>query len=177
MIHLLWVLLAAAAVFFDASPVLRAVFVLPAVLWAPGVGFARRFSRSPSKLQLHLDAAWISIGLAIPTLLAMRATGGGVPVLLGLSAIWALLGTAWGWPHRRSESTRLRVRLGVLGSGLVIAVWAMSVKAEVLRPLDAWWHMEGLEQLSTEMVPRTFVTMRQATLSPRPVPLPGSLVV
>ncbi|HJN72686.1 MAG TPA: hypothetical protein QGF58_02015 [Myxococcota bacterium] len=153
MIHLLTVLLAMVVVLVDGSPVTKALFVLPAVLWAPGVGFARRLSQSASKLQLHLDAAWISIVLAIPTLLMLRATGGGVAVLLGVSAIWAVLGTAWGWPHRRSESTRLRVRFGVLASVLMIVIWAMSARSQLLRPLEMWWHAEGLETLAEDAVP------------------------
>ena len=155
MIHLVCVALAMVAVLLDASPVVRAFFVLPAVLWAPGVGFARRFGGSPSKVQLHLDAAWISILLAIPTLLALRTTGLGVHFLVGVSAIWAVVGTAFGWRHRKTESTRLRVRLGILGSALLLAVWAMSAKSQLLRPLDAWWHMDGLEVLAEEQVPIT----------------------
>ena len=155
MIHLAIVVAAALAVGLDASPVLKGLCVIPAVLWAPGIGFARRFSSASSKLQLHLDAAWLSILLAIPTVLVLRTAGGGVSVLLGISAIWAVLGTALGWKHRRSESTRLKVRLGVLFAALTVALWAMSTKGELLRPLDAWWHMEGLEELTEERVPFT----------------------
>lgn len=148
MIHLVWMALAAVVLALDASLPVRAFFLIPAVLWAPGLGWARRLSRSESRLQLHLDGIWVSVVALVPSVLAARVFGGGAWTLLGMSAVWAALGTVLARGHHRGQTTGFNPRVGVVVSLLLVGGWAVSQADLMLRPLDAWWHAEDLESLS-----------------------------
>ncbi|MFN7145331.1 MAG: hypothetical protein ACK4YP_16275 [Myxococcota bacterium] len=68
------VLAGSAMVEGDAKPVV-AMFAVPALLWMPGHGFARRFARDP--LERFVVAFWISTLLAVPAVLVGAFTGSG----------------------------------------------------------------------------------------------------
>ena len=101
MIHLAWLAVAAVVLLLDPGLEIRTFVLVPAVLWAPGVGWSRRLSRSESRLQLHLDAVWVSVVALVPRLLAVRAFGGGAWTLLAMSAVsWAA-----SWPGATTART------------------------------------------------------------------------
>ncbi|MCP4809333.1 MAG: hypothetical protein GY913_11855 [Proteobacteria bacterium] len=148
MIHLVCLALAAVVLALDPGLEIRALFLVPAVLWAPGIGWSRRLSRSESRLQLHLDAIWVSVVALVPSLLAVRAFGGGAWTLLAMSTVWAVLGTVLARGHYRALATSFAPRFGVMMSFVLVAGWAFTQRDVMLRPLDGWWHAEELESLS-----------------------------
>ena len=153
MTPLLLQLAAALAISLDLPLLPRALVWIPALLWAPGVGFARRLDRGGSRLQMSLDATWLSLVLLLPALVVARLTQGGAWAVLGCSSLFTVLGMVVGWKHRSAQDGRLKGRVGVLFAALALSTWAAVSSPQLFRPLDAWWHAEGLEELSQDPVP------------------------
>ena len=121
--------------------------VIPAVLWAPGWGWARwlagRRSSPPSALQSGLDASWIGIGLAVLSGSLVRELGLAPWWLLPLSVVLGTPGLVLAW-RRREPALPVPDRRVLVGLGAV-ALAAMLVAANhapgLVRPMDAyWWH-------------------------------------
>lgn len=150
-------LLAAGIVAAGAPWWVQGVVVLPAILWAPGVGWARWLNRAapPGGLQLVLDAAWVGLGLSWCDVALLRELGLPPQGLWALSAVWSLLGL---WAGRRTPA-RLHTPARELGgaAAVVLAVLAVAAwrSADIARPLDGYWWLtgadeEGHERLSIE---------------------------
>ena len=121
---------------------------LPALLWAPGAGWARRLAREapPGPLQLGLDAAWLSlgqvwVGVALVRELGLR--GGAAQVgLLGLLFASALVGGALGRGRPAGRGRPGEALGAALVAAVVLGVGAWR-SADLTRPLDAYWYLEG----------------------------------
>jgi hypothetical protein len=143
---LLW-LLAGGALAAGAPGWLLGSLVLPAVLWAPGLGWARwlqaRGAAQAAPLQLGIDAAWISIGLVVLSGSVVRELGLAHGWLLGLSVAWGLPGLALAWRCGAAPLPRLdrRVTAALVAVVLTVALVARAHAPALVRPVDAyWWH-------------------------------------
>jgi len=145
MIALALLILAAAVLLLGAPTGLTALIVLPAVLWAPGLGFAcaLRGDRPGSGLQRVLDAGWIGAALTWLDVALIREAGVGEAdrawALFGLAAGWTVLGLLLG---RRTTARPPTPRRELIGAGaVVIAVFGLLLwrQADIGRPLDAYW--------------------------------------
>jgi hypothetical protein len=143
---LLW-LAAAVSLAADAPGWLLGLTVLPAVLWAPGWGWARwlaqrRDTPSPT-LQQILDATWLGIGLVVLSGSLVRELGLAPWWLLAFGVLWGTPGLALAWrsgakmPSRPSK----RALLGLAAVILAVVFVAQRHAPSLVRPMDAyWWH-------------------------------------
>jgi len=134
----------------DGPVALRALACLPAVLWAPGVGFASRLSTGGGRLQVALDAAWIAIGLAVVDVALCRVLGLGSWGLLGLSGLWLAGGLALAGGRPVRGSTRPQAWGGVAIAAFLLAGAAAAWSPALSRPLAAYWWLGGADQLPAE---------------------------
>ena len=132
----------------DAPPAVRGLLCLPAVLWAPGLGFARRLGRDGGPLQVALDAAWIGVGLAVVDVVLARTFSPTGTTLLALSGLWLVLGEVLARSRRVSGRTSTVAWGGVVAAVLLIALGAGLHLESLSRPLDAHWWLEGTETLT-----------------------------
>ncbi len=125
---------------------------VPAVLWAPGVPWARPICGSKTALQLGIDAAWISIVLAVLDITLVRTFGGGGVLLFGLSGAWLALGT---WKHRDRPALRLSrpVVSGLIFTALILSATAGTQSHRLSRGLECWWYSTQVDQLLGESIP------------------------
>lgn len=141
----LW-LLAALCLAVGAPGWASGLVVLPAILWAPGWGWARwlhaRAAAPASMLQLGLDATWIGIGLVVLSGSLVRELGLAPWWLLAFSVLWGLPGLALAWRqggplHRPGPQV-----LAALGAvALAVLLVAANHAPGLVRPMDAyWWH-------------------------------------
>ncbi len=144
-----WVLGAAAVGLGAPVPVLAAL-ALPAVLWAPGVGWARRFGGGGGGLQLALDAAWIGLGLTVVDVAAVRVLGLGAGGLLALSGAWLALGAWVSRGHSLRGATRREAWGGVGAAALLLAAGVVAQGPDLRRPLEAFWWLDGADALPAE---------------------------
>ncbi len=142
----LWVL-AALCLALDAPGWVLGLVVLPAILWAPGWGWARwlatRRGAPASALQLGLDASWIGIGLVVVSGSVVRELGLPAWWLLALSALWGAPGLALAWRGRGSPLPIPDPRVLTALGAVVVAVSLVAVNHApgLVRPMDAyWWH-------------------------------------
>lgn len=135
-IGLLPAVLAASAMAGGADEPVVALFAVPALLWMPGRGFARRFARDP--LERFVVAFWISTLLAVPAVLVGALTGTGGVGTLATAAGFTLVGAFVRAP--RPERLPSAVRIGALALIAVVATVAWTWRDAILRPLDRhWW--------------------------------------
>ncbi len=146
---LLWLSLAA-AVFTHAPWWLIAALTPPALMWAPGAGWARRVSSDDSTLGQVVDAVWISTLTVFGTVAIVREVSASdaaatllllvLPLLVGIAGHLA----ARNRPPARpiGQGPRLGVAAVVLAALLTFALRP----ADVLRPLDGHWYLEGADQ-------------------------------
>ena len=147
----------------DGSPWwLRALIVLPALLWAPGDGWARWLcsNKRGTSLQILIDGAWIGLALAWLSVSLTREMG-----LTGHDAIqtwWGLAlasAVAGQWLSRRSGVARHTPRRELIGVGGVLLSLLGLVTgraADLSRTLDGYWYLDGadtLEQTTLNMQP------------------------
>ena len=138
--------LAGTAAFFLETPWwIRGILCLPAVLWAPGLGWARVVG-SASRLQQGIDAAWISTLLAVVNVCLLRWMGGGAAHLLGLSLGWLVAGEYFA-RGRRAPSLLAGPRWGLAGAAILLAAYASWHSAPLSRSLDTWWYHSQAQAL------------------------------
>lgn len=149
MIALALLLLAALGLAVDPPLALKALLVLPGLLLAPGLGYARWLNRRQhSALQIALDGAWLSLVMAVPTVLLGARLGANPWALWGLSVAWALPGVWLGWNADPLPGLRPRVLAGLGALLVAVVLWTGLRADELLRPLDAWWWSQHTETLS-----------------------------
>jgi hypothetical protein len=142
-------LLGALAFGLDAPVSVRALLCLPAVLWAPGLGFAMRLSSGGGRLQTSVDAAWISIALVVVDLALLRSLDLGPGWLLGLSGVWLVAGLGLARGHAPKGTTGNRAWAGVALSVLFLAGGAAGFQEALTRPLQAYWWLDDADQMSS----------------------------
>lgn len=133
---------------------------LTTVLWSTGWGWSCWVHRDDhiSPLQLLIDSAWISMGIAWVNIALLREIGLGTSdslpwIIWGLSLTWTLSGL---WLSRKKQpvypmAPRERWGLGSLGLGLIaIVAWK---SADIQRPLDGYWYLEGADDPRHQLVP------------------------
>lgn len=138
-----------------APPWVTLLVIPPALLWAPGVGWARflalhRNRATPGDaLMTHLDAVWISVFVQVLSVVAIHAAVLPPPVLPALSGAALIGGIAAHQAARRFRAPRDReaatgpthvpLRLGIVAvfGAVLAAAWVHRDAA--LRPLDAFW--------------------------------------
>ena len=149
----LWVsfgLLAVAAL-VQASPLRepwQALFGLPAVFLAPGLGWARGLGRRAGMadlLRVGFDAFWLSLPAAMVGCALARVAGGGAWTLLAVAAASSVGGGLWerrslapmrSWLPSRAE------QIGALAATLMIAVWFARSAVDIARPMDRYWFVD-----------------------------------
>lgn len=152
----LWVslgLLAVAAA-VQASPLRepwQALFGLPAIFLAPGLGWARGLGRRAGRadvVRVAFDAFWLSLPAAVAGCALARVAGGGGWTLLAIAAASSLVGGLW---ERRVSAPKLTwlpsrmEQIGALAAGLMIAVWFGRSAVDIARPLDRYAYLEERE--------------------------------
>jgi len=144
-------LAAALCLALNAPVWLNALLVLPALLWAPGWGWARWLAarkQRPVGLQATIDATWISFLVAVISVSLVRELGLPPWTLLPLAALLGLPGL-WLAHRRPAPGWQLPAKAGVGLLATLLAVMALGAfKAQdLLRPLDAsWWDARADEQ-------------------------------
>jgi len=137
---------------------LLGLFGLPAVLWGPGLGWARwlRQDTDATALQLGLDAAWIGMALAWVNVALIREVGlrdqSVIIALLVLSGAWSLTGLAVSWRRPLPRRPPSREWLGIAGVVVAVVCVAAWRVGDVTRPLDAYWYLEGAADEGHEIV-------------------------
>ncbi len=138
---------------------LIALLTLPGLLWAPGLGWAAWLSRDrpTSRLQLGLDAAWISLGITwIDVALARELGLRGSSAAWGhwaFAALWALGGL---WLARSVGPARPSPRREALaGAAVLLAVLGLAAwkHVDLARPLDGYWYLTGADEEGREALP------------------------
>jgi hypothetical protein len=142
----LWVL-AAICLWTGAPGWALGLTVIPAVLWAPGWGWARwltaRGDAPPSMLQLGLDTTWIGIGLVVISGSIVREAGLTPGWLLALSVLAGAPGLLLAWRRRPAPLLRpeAKVLVGLGAVLLAVMLVAANHAPSLVRPMDAyWWH-------------------------------------
>ncbi len=141
----LW-LLATLCLVLDAPGWALGLTVLPAILWAPGWGWARwlasRRDQPTSTLQTGIDAAWIAIALVVINGSLVRELSLEAWWLLPLSVLWAAPGLALAW-ERRAPLVRPdpKILTGLITVVIAVGLVAVNHAPSLVRPMDAyWWH-------------------------------------
>ena len=154
MTALLLLALGALGLLFEPHWALRGLLVLPALLLAPGLGWARWMNRGESSaLQVGLDATWLSILWAVPSVLVASMAGGSPWVLWIMAVMGAGPGLWLGWNADPAERLHTRGLAGLAALALALGVWSAAHMPELSRPLHDWWWSSEVETL-----PETAVT-------------------
>ncbi len=154
----LWVSLGlvVVAALVQASPLRepwQALFGLPAIFLAPGLGWARGLGRragAADLLRVAFDAFWLSLPAAFLGCALARVAGGGAWTLLAIAGLSSMAGGVW---ERRCVAPSASwlptgwARLGALSALVVIAWWFGRSAVDIARPLDRYWFMEEREDL------------------------------
>ncbi|HCH63807.1 MAG: hypothetical protein CL927_20280, partial [Deltaproteobacteria bacterium] len=122
----------------------------PAMLWAPGVGWARRLTPDGTRLDQALDAAWFAMAamwLSVAIFRELGVLGSGLSIgYVGVAgAVWAT-GQVMGRQQRPGVPLPLGPRIGVAGVFLAVCAVFAWRSADVLRPLHDHWYLEGADQ-------------------------------
>lgn len=127
-----------------------ALFSLPGLLWAPGLGWAAWLDRGPgSGLRRGLDAAWIGLTINWIDVALARESG-----LRGTSEAWVQWALAGIWAGaglflaRRSAPAAPTSRRERTGAALVVLAILGVIgwkSADLSRPLDGGWYLEGAD--------------------------------
>jgi hypothetical protein len=138
---LLPALLAAAALTRGADELVVAALAVPALLWLPGRGLARRLSRDP--LERAVLAFWISAILAVPAVLVGMWTGLGGAGTLATAATLTAVSERLAVP--RAQRLPWSARIGALAVLLTVAGVGIAWRGDMARPLDAYWWFPAAE--------------------------------
>ena len=122
----------------------------PAMIWAPGVGWAERLTPGGTRLDQATDAAWIGATAMWLIVSICRELGVVGPTLT--VAYPALAAAVWGLgilsrpqaPTPAGLSTGPRV--GIAAVFLAVAAVFLVRSSDVLRPLHGHWYLEGADQ-------------------------------
>ena len=139
------VAIAAGVAMTSLSAPLKALVVLPAVLVAPGWGFAG-LMRGGDRLTTRLvNATWISIAGSVPAVSIARLTGGGGGAILAFALLLSAVG--W-WLSREAPSPKLPSRGPALAlATLVLSVLLSAATWEKLdHELERWWYEESANE-------------------------------
>ncbi len=145
---LLPAVLAAVAVTGGRGEVVVAVLAIPALLWLPGRGLARRLSRDP--LERVVLAFWVSAILVVPAVLVGAWTGLGGAGTLATAATFTAATARLGAP--RAVRWRRGPRFGALAVAAVVLALAWTWRDTVTRPLHASWWFAPAETAWTDGV-------------------------
>ena len=115
-----------------------AMATVPALLFVPGAGFARRLSRDP--ITRALDAVWISALLLVPAVRVGAWSGAGGDGTLLLVTAAALFGALLPAPTARRLHPRHRLASLAALVAVVVVMW--SWRGALVRPLDRHWFAE-----------------------------------
>ena len=132
------------------------VFLIPALLWAPGMGWARWMAKDGPRNRVHLgiDAAWVSMGTAWVGVSIVRELG-----LTDDTARWTMLGLALGWcvaglwaarDAPRPVHTPRNEFIGALAVVVAVVTVAFWRADDIGRHLYDHWYATGADQLSEE---------------------------
>ncbi len=145
--------LGALGLLFEPHWALRGILVLPALLLAPGLGWARWMNRGESSpLQVGLDATWLSILWAVPSVLVASLAGGSPWVLWTMAVLGAGPGLWLGWHAHPLERIRTQVLTALAAVALALGLWSMVHLPELGRPLQDWWWSADVESLPEQAV-------------------------
>ena len=153
----LWVA-AGVCLALDAPGWLLGLTVLPAVIFAPGWGWARwlgaRGASPAPALQVVLDAAWLGIGGLLVTVGLVREASLPDWALLPLAAALGLPGLVLA-RRRRLPLARPgpRVLLGLGAVVLAVGFFAWRQAPVLARPLDAYWWHRAPDEAAWERTP------------------------
>ncbi len=154
----LW-LLAALCVLLDAPGWAMGLLVLPAILWAPGWGWARwlhaRSGRPAALLQLAIDASWLGFAQVVLAGCVVRELGMPTWTLLPLVIGTGLPGLALAWKKRSAplDLPTIPVIVGVAAVFLGVLQVANSHAPSLVRPMDAYWWHSAPDQGAWERTP------------------------
>ncbi|MFT5582778.1 MAG: hypothetical protein ACI9VR_000354 [Cognaticolwellia sp.] len=138
---------------FEPHWALRAVLVLPALLLAPGLGWSRWMNRGESSaLQVGLDAAWLSILWAVPSVLVASLAGGSPWMLWIMAVLGAGPGLWLGWHAPPLERLRTRGLAALAALALGLGLWSTAHLPELGRPLQDWWWSAKVDSLPKQAV-------------------------
>ncbi|MES2639900.1 MAG: hypothetical protein V4850_10475 [Myxococcota bacterium] len=140
-IALLPAVLAAAALTAGADEIVVAALAVPALLWFPGRGVARRLSRDP--VERVVLAFWVSALLAVPAVLVGVGTGLGGPGTLATAAVFTAASERLSAP--RAQASALAARLGGLGVVAIVLMLGWSWRDAVTRPMGVYWWSAAAE--------------------------------
>ena len=150
MIGLALVLLTAVLWLAGAPWWLTGAVAAPALLWAPGSGWARWLRRGDEEataLQHLVDSAWagmIGAWLAVSLVRELGLRGEAVGwALLGLAALSSVGGWWLGRGRALPRGLPRRELVGALGVLLAVGATAAWRAGDIVRPLDAYWYLEG----------------------------------
>ncbi|MDP2314573.1 MAG: hypothetical protein Q8P41_16845 [Pseudomonadota bacterium] len=145
-VALLPAVLAAAALTDGRHELVVAAFAVPALLWLPGRGIARRLSRDP--LERVVLAFWVSALLAVPAVLIGMWTGLGGTGTLAAAATFTAASERLAAPRAR------RVPIGPVVGALAVVVLvgglAWSWRETIARPMDGYWWFAPAESAWSE---------------------------
>lgn len=124
---------------------------LPALMWGPGYGYACRLEGDePSTgLQRAIDTAWIGLAITWLDVGLVREAGlreaAAAWGLIGLAAVWMVVGWGVGWGTMHPRRTPQRELLG--GGAVVLALLALVAwrADDLARPLDGHWYLKGAD--------------------------------
>lgn len=128
---------------------LVALVALPALLWAPGLSWARWLAgdRPMPRLRQLVDAAWLSMAFVWFAVGLARELG--LRDGSAMWAIWLMVGAAsaagWFLARGRPAPSPLppRALLGLAAIGLALVCLSQWRGADLVRPLDGSWYLDG----------------------------------
>jgi hypothetical protein len=140
-IALLPAVLAAVALTAGADEIVVAAFAVPALLWFPGRGVARRLSRDP--VERVVLAFWVSALLAVPAVLVGMGTDLGGPGTLATAAVFTAASERLSAP--RAQASPLAARLGSVAVIVIVLMLGWGWRDAVTRPMGVYWWSAAAE--------------------------------
>ena len=132
-------------------------WLLPILLFVPGLGFARRFRSDDAGLGLLIDSAWI--GMAITWLNVALVREAGISPehhLLALSMLavaWTVVGFVWSRGQRAAWVFNQSARIGTVAVLLAVVGLSLWRSHDIARPLHGHWHLDGADEWRHEALP------------------------
>ncbi len=118
----------------------QAVVATPALLWAPGRGWARQ--RPGDRWERELRAVWISLGALVVVTVIVRAAGLGPWGVIGGMAIVGGMGVLVPGPHPTGGRLLGAPLAALLLSGFAVWGW----RDTLARPLEGYWYDARVEE-------------------------------